>query len=110
MLSWFKRRRRPEPSVVVPPVEPAVPQGLGMSKAFVGLYDHLRNRYADTVVLTFSQMEDVLGAPLPASARRDLAWWNSETAENFEHTNAWRLASRSAVANLMAQTVMFDRA
>ena len=108
MLSWLKRRPREETIEVRDDAAP--PQGHGMSKAFLALHDYLKNRYADVVVLTFAQMEDLLGSPLPAPARRDLTWWNGDDINNFEHTNSWRLASRTAVANLMAQTVTFERA
>ena len=62
-----------------------------------------------TVVLTFGQMEDLLGAPLPAPARQDPGWWNSDDDRNFGHSNSWRLAKRTAVANLVSQTVTFER-
>ena len=109
MLSWLKRRPREEQAIETSDAA-GPPQGHGMSKAFLALHDYLKNRYADVVVLTFAQMEDLLGSPLPAPARRDLTWWNGDDINNFEHTNSWRLASRTAVANLMAQTVTFERA
>ena len=90
--------------------EGIVPLGSGISKTFLALHEHLKNRYADAVVMTFGQLEDVLGSPLPRPARHDLKWWHSDDADNVEHTNAWRLANRTAVPNLTAQTVKFERA
>ena len=81
-----------------------------MSQAYLALHKYLADRYANVVVLTFSQMEDLLDSPLPPSARRDPAWWNSDDHNNFAHSNSWRLAKRTAVANLVAQTVTFERA
>ncbi len=81
-----------------------------MSKTFLALHNHLKGRYADVVVLTFRDLESVLGGPLPALARKDLRWWNSDEPENFEHSNSWRLANRTAVPNLSAQTITFARA
>ena len=109
MLSWLKRRPREERALETSK-ESAAPQGHGLSTAFLALHDYLKNRYADVVVLTFAQMEDLLGSPLPAPAKRDLTWWNSDEVENFAHSNSWRLANRTAVANLVAQTVTFERA
>jgi hypothetical protein len=109
MLSWLKRRAREEGPLEISHAL-AAPEGYGMSKAFLALHDYLKNRYADVVVLTFAQMEDLLGSPLPAPAKRDLTWWNGDDINNFDHTNSWRLANRTAVANLMAQTVTFARA
>ncbi len=90
--------------------ESGVPLGSGISKSFLELYRHLKNRYADVVVLTFGQLEDLLGSSLPRQARLDLRWWNADDAGNFEHSNSWRLANRTAVPNLTAQTVKFERA
>jgi hypothetical protein len=108
MLSWLKRRGRKElPEATKRDV--AGPQGHGVPKEFLVLHKYLVNRYSDVVVLTFAQMEDLLGSPLPATARQDLTWWNADAAHNFGYSNSWRLANRSAVANLVAQTVMFAR-
>jgi hypothetical protein len=86
-----------------------VPLGSGVSKTFLALHEHLKNRYADVVVMTFGQLEDVLGSPLPRPARLDLRWWHSDDANNAGHANSWRLANRTAVPNLTAQTVKFER-
>ena len=107
MLTWLKRRARKEE--VPAPSESAAPQGHGMAQAYLSLHKYLANRYSDVVVLTFAQVEDLLGSPLPATARQDAAWWNSDDHHNFGHSNSWRLAKRTAVANLMAQTVTFER-
>ncbi len=76
------------------------------------LYQYLEHRYADTVVLTFRQMEDVLGFALPAPARTDSAWWtygDGEAAVSPHHSEAWRLAHRTAKPNLPAGNVLFER-
>ena len=75
------------------------------------LYQYLENRYADTVVLTFAQIEDLLGFTLPDSARVDHDWWaNNDPNDTPPHSRAWTLASRRARPNLNAQTVVFERA
>jgi hypothetical protein len=79
---------------------------------YQALYEYLENRYANTVVLTFAQVEDLLGFTLPDSARVDHAWW-AATAPNDTpqpQSRSWTLASRTAKANLQAQTVVFERA
>ena len=75
------------------------------------LYQYLEGRFANVVVLTFAQVEDLLGFVLPAAARTDLAWWanpNPDTAPS-SHSRSWTLATRTATANLRAQTVAFER-
>jgi hypothetical protein len=76
------------------------------------LCDYLEHRYADVVVLTFAQMEDLLGFALPAPARTDAAWWthgDGDAAASPHHSEAWRLAHRTARPNLPAGNVVFER-
>jgi len=108
MFGWMKRRRV---RAVVPPGAPADPE---LETIDVGDYrrlqKYLRERYANRVVLTFSEIEDLLGFSLPGLARRQLEWWGSAGAEDRSaQSDSWRLAGRSAVVNLLAQTVVFDR-
>lgn len=72
------------------------------------LHSFLQGRYADRLVLTFGQMEDLLGFPLPHEARTDQSWWAAGATPD-EHTDAWLKADRSAVVNLTAATVLFER-
>jgi hypothetical protein len=70
------------------------------------------NRYADTVVLTFAQLEDLTGGPLPDSAHSQQEWWTNNTnsgADKSACADAWILAGRTAQPNLMARTVVFER-
>jgi hypothetical protein len=46
-----------------------------MPGKYKSLYQYLENRYANTVVLTFAQIEDLLGFTLPDSARVHQEWW-----------------------------------
>ena len=92
------------PSLALPGTSSPVPV------EFRGLHEHLQRRFADTVVMTFAQVEDVLGAPLPpASAQRE--WWAAPPAGQpaSPQSEAWRHAGRSAAPNLAARTVKFDR-
>ena len=74
------------------------------------LYQYLENRYANTVVLTFAQIEDLLGFMLPDSARVHQAWWANDgpNVTRHAHSQSWTLASRTATPNLQAQTVAFE--
>jgi hypothetical protein len=75
------------------------------------LQKYLRDRFADRVVLTFSQIEDLIGFPLPDPARHDRTWWDlvAANARRPAQSDAWSLASRTASVNLPAQTVAFER-
>ena len=75
------------------------------------LYQYLEHRYADCVVLTFAQIEDLLGFSLPQHARNYQAWWTlGANAEGASHADAWTLAGRTAAPNLQSRTVTFERA
>jgi hypothetical protein len=75
------------------------------------LYKYLRDRFADRVVLTFSEIEDLIGFSLPEAARLRRDWWaDTDLSGNLlAHAAAWTAASRSCVANLASQRVVFDR-
>src|SRR3954471_3569528 len=108
MLNWMKRRG----ALAYTPSEPdSEPQPV-MSGRYLLLYKYLHERYADTVVLTFGQIESLLGFALPDQARLNQQWWtNAEvTAAGVHHSDSWKLASRVATPNLLAQTVAFERA
>ena len=76
------------------------------------LYQYLENRYADTVVLTFAEIEDLLGFALPDQARLRQEWWTEAaiTGGGSNYSDSWILASRTAAPNLLARTVAFERA
>jgi hypothetical protein len=114
MIDWLKRRAsaaytpRERDAYVAPPK----PQGRVMSGKYGSLYKYLENRYADLVVLTFAEIEDLLGFALPDQARLDRGWWTGTgpNAADPNHSDSWNLARRTATPNLLAQTVAFERA
>jgi hypothetical protein len=112
MLNWLKRRastvsRQPEL-----PAKVARPPGRAMTGQYLLLYKYLENRYANIVVLTFAEIEDLLGFALPDQARLHQEWWTPAAIDpaGRSHSDSWVLASRTATANLTAQTVAFERA
>jgi len=115
MLDWLKQRRRRiaylQHQVPEPAVKAAKPAGRVMSGKYLLLYQYLENRYANTVVLTFAEIEDLLGFALPDQARLHQEWWtHAEVNNGPSYSDSWILASRTAVPNLMARTVVFERA
>ena len=75
------------------------------------LYKYLRDRYANRVVLTFAEIEDLLGFSLPEPARAQGSWWRGAAAVGLRssQTHAWALAGRTATVNLIARSVVFER-
>jgi hypothetical protein len=78
---------------------------LEVSPEYAGLHRYLDDRYASLAVLTFEQIESLLGFPLPAAARTEETWWTRPGP----HTAAWEKARRTAAPNLLARNVAFQR-
>lgn len=80
----------------------------------MSVYDSLRktleSERRQAVTLTFSEVEDILGRPLPASAYRFNAWWGNERARpGHTQSRAWLLAGFEARVSLQRRTVEFRR-
>lgn len=105
LRNWWHRDDVPGGLRVTPPDEarPSVPA------AYMPLYAYLDRRYATTVVLTFEQIEALLGFAPPSPAFADEAWWSGSCGNDDRHTAAWAAARRRAVPQLSARTVAFER-
>jgi hypothetical protein len=98
MFEWLKRAgpargvqseaRRESPRAMRPP-----------GGRYEPVCRYVENRYADTVVLTFAEVEDLLGFSLPDLARVQLEWWASSLP----------VISRTVTPNLAAEIVSFNR-
>jgi hypothetical protein len=75
------------------------------------LYKYLHDRYANRVVLTFGEIEDLLGFALPGAARFQREWWGGvdPLANRSPQADSWTFASRTATVNMSAEVVVFDR-
>jgi len=76
---------------------------------YLSLYTYLNHRYASIAVLTFEQIEALLGFALPAPASVERDWWTGVAVEGSRHAEAWVGAGRTATPNLTARTVRFER-
>ena len=61
------------------------------------------------VVLSFEQIDTLLGFALPVSARTETDWWKAGGAVPNAHCSAWTGAGRTASPNLLAGHVVFER-
>jgi len=110
LLAWIGTRRPrsapvPQRATRIFPVEQSTPHVPGEYRA---LYTYLEHRYASVVVLTFEQIEALLGFALPKPARTDRDWW-SGIVDTQRHSAAWTEAGRTATPNLRAETITFER-
>jgi hypothetical protein len=73
-----------------------------------GLREYLSQRTEPVVRLTFSEIEDIIGGALPASARRYRPWWANERSGTHVHARAWIDAGRrTANVDLQEATAEF---
>ena len=93
------------------PLLPRTLKPVDVPAEYRSLHTYLDGRYADTVVLRFAEIEDLLGFALPDHARLGQEWWADADAdgEPSPQSRSWIHASRTAVANLVAQSVVFER-
>ena len=111
MLEWMKRRGSAAPSQDKREGDATTRHASRTAGRYRLLYEYLEHRYAMSVVLTFGQIEDLLGFTLPDVARTDQEWWTTPDLSPAEAqcSDAWTLASRTAKPNLLARTVLFER-
>jgi hypothetical protein len=118
MWKWIRRREliarhlaTSDPPVAEHLLGMALRRTAKVSGKYAPLHEYLTNRYADSVVLTFGQIEDLLGSALPDNARARHEWWTGtdSDADKSSCSTAWILAGRTATPNLLARTVAFER-
>ena len=110
MIGWFGKLRRARKHHDWPVLGPLVdPRPFSGPAEYLPLHKYLRDRYADTVVLTFFEIEALLGFSLPALARRQPEWWTDDGAASTSPSRCWRQAHRTVRANFESQTAVFDR-
>ncbi|WP_448034234.1 DUF7662 domain-containing protein [Bradyrhizobium liaoningense] len=80
-----------------------------MSK-YEPLYKYLCSRSLQRLVLTFAEIEEIIGDQLPASAIRP-QWWENVTDPNTSHVQcrAWRAAGYSAFLVHASSKVRFEK-
>jgi hypothetical protein len=105
---WSRRRRVScaDPSSTIFAFDRTTPS---VPREYLSLYTYLEHRYATIVVLTFEQVEALLGFALPMLAYTESEWWTG-SAPTQQYSAAWIGAGRTATPNILAKTVTFARA
>jgi len=118
--SWLGRQPVAAPPALEPAVEPqprrepAEPIGeeLGpRDSRYARLGVHLQGVPADasSVLFKFAELEDIIGEPLPTSARQHRAWW-ANNATGHSHSREWLDAGwRVATVDIVSELVEFAR-
>ena len=110
MLEWMKRRRPARRKPLEADASHAE-ASLGSGRS-APLHKYLDERYADAVVLTFADIEELIGFALPDVARLSHDWWTTPAPDTSgsRFADSWTQAKRTPRPNLQALTVAFDRA
>jgi hypothetical protein len=107
---WSWRRRTAPPAEPPAPIFAFDPSTPPVPREYLSLYTYLEHRYATIVVLTFEQMEALLGGALPMLAYTEADWWTANPVPRQGYSTAWIAAGRTATPNILAKTVTFVRA
>jgi len=102
---WLRSPPVPQRATRIVPLEQSTPH---IPRECRALYAYLEHRYASVVVLTFEQIEALLGFALPTAARTEREWWTT-TVETQRYSVAWTEAGRTAAPSLVAGIVTFER-
>jgi hypothetical protein len=110
LLGWVRQRRSRSAAVDqratrILPLESNTPH---VAAEYRALHTYLERRFAGVIVLTFEQVEALLGFALPAIASTAPEWWTNAVNPD-RHAAAWTAAGRTAVPNLGARTITFER-
>ena len=82
-----------------------------MSGKYAPLGEFLRLSPGPRLRLSFAQVEFLIGAELPASARKHREWWSNEKAGTHRQAQAWMTVGyRVQRLNLPRGIVLFERA
>jgi hypothetical protein len=87
----------------------SVMESRGRSR-YDGLRTYLSGRSEPQIRLSFSEIERIIGQPLPSSARRHRAWWANERSGSHVHARSRHEANpprRTAKVDLNAESADF---
>ena len=92
------------------PTPPLTVHEVKVPAEYRALHKYLNDRYADTVVLSFDQIEALLGHPLPELAHQQ-DWWITTPHDGSpsSQSHTWTDANRTALPNFPAKHVVFER-
>ncbi|MGJ4956426.1 DUF7662 domain-containing protein [Bradyrhizobium sp. HKCCYLRH2015] len=81
----------------------------------MSLYDPIKRRLQSVtesqLILSFDEMEQMIGQALPSSARNYDAWWSNEGPDRTRHvqSKAWTTLGFSAEVDRVRRQVTFRR-
>lgn len=84
--------------------------GCMAEKKYSALARHLAGLPAQSLTMSFAEVEGIIGDTLPASAYKHQAWWSNETAGTHNWAHLWQAAGwRQVSVSFERQEVSFRR-
>ena len=81
-----------------------------MRNKYARLHDHLRRRAGRAEMLTFEDIEEIIGKELPLSAVKHRSFWANDNQDHHSHARAWMTAGyRVAYVDRDEKVVRFER-
>ena len=81
---------------------------VGVKGKYRFLADFLHNHGGDSITMTFKQIEDLIGQPLPSSAYNHRAYWSNTDTHSI--SKVWMQAGyMTTYVNLLSRKVIFER-
>jgi hypothetical protein len=81
----------------------------------MSIYDALRDKLQRSKLtslrMSFAEVEEAIGRPLPRSAYNRKEWWSNEDSASTRHIQcrSWQSAGYDAEVSITAQSVTFER-
>jgi hypothetical protein len=61
-------------------------------RKYAALHSHLSRRNGRPEMLTFEDIEEIIGKPLPQSAMKHRSFWANDNQDHHSHARAWMKA------------------
>jgi hypothetical protein len=79
-------------------------------RKYAALQSHLSRRNGRPEMLTFEDIEEIIGAPLPQSAVRHRSFWANDNQDHHTHARSWmRAGYRVAYVDRDQKVIRFER-
>jgi len=79
-------------------------------RKYAALHSHLNKRNGRPEMLTFEDIEHIIGKPLPRSAHKHRSFWANDNQDHHSHARAWmRAGYRVAYVDREQKVIRFER-
>jgi hypothetical protein len=107
----FTTNQQPESvSIVAQPIQQRRQRERKDMRKYAALHSHLNRRNGRPEMLTFEDIEQIIGKPLPVSAHKHRSFWANDNQDHHSHARAWmRAGYRVAYVDRDQKVIRFER-